>query len=369
MKQSLVEINLGVLAENIRSMRKALKPSTEIMFVVKANAYGHGVGPVALRAAECGVKWFAVAYVQEAMKLRQTVQSGQVLVLGVAGPEDVPALLGNNIIPIIVGETHARSLGDAAARLGKRLPVHLKIDTGMGRLGFAWEAAVDAISSFAEHPGLEIRGICTHFAAVKPTNLTSANVQLEHFNSVAQAVETRLNRKLFRHVSSSRAFLYVNEWDCDAVRPGIALYGYGARSTHVRIKTQPILQWKSYVVQVKQVPASTPIGYYGSHVTPAATNIATLCVGYTDGYNRLLSNKGCVLIRGRRRPVVGRVSMNWVTVDVGPGTDVCEGDEAVLIGTQGSESIWADELATLCGTIPYEILTDINAGLERAYVG
>jgi alanine racemase len=368
MKQSLVEVNLSVLADNIRSMRKVLRPATEIMFVVKANAYGHGVGPVALRASECGVRWFAVAYVQEALKLRHVVQSGQVLVLGVAGPEDVPALLEKNIIPIVVSERHARCLGEAAKRLGKQLPVHLKIDSGMGRLGFAWETAVDTVGIFAADSGLDIRGICTHFAAVKPTNLASAKVQMDRFNSVTQAVENRLGRKLFKHVSSSRAFLYVSEWDCDGIRPGIALYGYGARSTHVRIKTQPILQWKSYVVQVRKMPAGAPIGYYGSYVTPAATSIATLCVGYTDGYNRLLSNKGCVLIRGRRCPVVGRVSMNWLTVDVGPDTDVCEGDEAVLIGTQGSESIWADEMATLCGTIPYEILTDINAGLERVYV-
>ena len=369
MKQSFVEIHLDVLAENIRSMRKALNPSAEIMFVVKANAYGHGVGPVSRRAAECGIKWFAVAYVQEALKLRAAVHSGHVLVLGVVGPEDVPALLEENIIPIVVSSQQARSLGDAAKRLGKQLPVHLKIDTGMGRLGFAWDTAVDTISSFASDAGLDIRGMCTHFAAVKPTNLASAKNQLDRFSLVAQAIEGRLGRKLFKHVSSSRAFLYVNEWDFDAVRPGIALYGYGARSSHVRIKTQPILQWKSYVVQVKPAAAGAPIGYYGSYVTPAATNIATLCVGYTDGYNRLLSNKGCVLIRGRRRPVVGRVSMNWVTVDVGPDTDVREGDEVVLIGTQASESIWADEIATLCGTIPYEILTDINAGLERVYAG
>lgn len=368
MKRSLVEINLEVLAENIRSMQKVLKPSTEIMFVVKANAYGHGIGPVARRAVECGVKWFAVAYVQEAVEMRKAVCDANVLVLGVVDPSDVPVLLDQGIIPIVVSEKQTLALGEVAKRLGRRLVVHLKIDTGMGRLGFAWETAAEILGRFGPDSGLDIQGVCTHFATVKPTNLVSAQTQLQHFAAVAQSVENQLGRKLFRHVSSSRAFLYVDEWDCDGIRPGIALYGYGARSSHVRIKTQPILQWKSYVVQVKPVPANTPIGYYGSYVTPAATNIATLCVGYTDGYNRLLSNKGCVLIRGRRRPVVGRVSMNWVTVDVGPNTDVCEGDEAVLIGAQGGESIWADEMATLCGTIPYEILTDINAGLERVYI-
>ena len=369
MKQAFVEVSLSALAANISAMKKALKPSTGIMFVVKANAYGHGSIPVAKQAMKCGVNWFAVAYVQEALELRGAVREGRILVLGVAGPEDVPVLIENNITPIVVSAAHARLLAEAAQRLGKSLPVHLKIDTGMGRLGFAWESASAEVASFLPAPGLDIQGICTHFAAVKPTNLAGAKDQLDRFNGVAHAVESQLRRKLFRHVSSSRAFLYVNEWDMDAIRPGIALYGYGARSTHVRIKTQPILQWKTVVAQVKSMPAGAPIGYYGSYVTPAATSIATLCVGYADGYNRLLGNKGCVLIGGRRRPVVGRVSMNWVTVDVGPDGDVREGDEAVLIGSQGNQSIWADEMATLCGTIAYEILTDINAGLQRVYVG
>ena len=369
MKQSFVEVSLPALAANIGAMRKALKPSTEIMFVVKANAYGHGAGSVSRRAAECGVKWFAVAYAQEAVELRESVREANILVLGVDEPSDVPVLLNEKIVPIVVSERHARALGDAARRLGRRLAVHLKIDTGMGRLGFAWESAAQIIAGLGPDSGLDIQGICTHFAAVKPTNLAGARAQLDRFVSVCQAVEKHLGRKLFKHVSSSRAFLYVGDWDLDAIRPGIALYGYGARSTHVRIRTQPILQWKTFVAQVKPVPANSPIGSYGSFVTPAPTNIAVLSVGYADGYNRLLGNKGCVLIRGRRRPVVGRVSMNWVTVDVGPDTDVREGDEVVLIGSQGHESIWADEMATLCGTIAYEILTDINAGLERVYVG
>ncbi len=369
MKRSFVEVSLSALAANIGTMRKALKPSTEVMFVLKANAYGHGAGSVARRAAECGVRWFAVAYTQEAVELRQSVRDANILVLGVAEPSDVPVLLNEKIVPIIVSERHARALGDAARRLGRRLAVHLKIDTGMGRLGFACDSVAQVVAGLEPDSGLDIQGICTHFAAVKPTNLAGARVQLDRFATVSQAVEKHLGRKLFKHVSSSRAFLYVGDWDLDAIRPGIALYGYGARGSHVRIRTQPILQWKTFVAQVKPMPANSPIGYYGSYVTPAPTNIAVLSVGYADGYNRLLGNKGCVLIRGRRRPVIGRVSMNWVAVDVGPETDVREGDEVVLIGSQGNASIWADEIATLCGTIAYEILTDIHAGLERRYVG
>ena len=238
----------------------------------------------------------------------------------------------------------------------------------MGRLGFAWEDAAQQASVLLPNPGLDIRGICTHFAAVKPTNLASAEQQMGRFSSVASAVERLAGRKLFRHVSSSRALLYVDDWDMDGVRPGIALYGYGTKGSNVRINTFPVLQWKTRVIQVKSVPANFPVGYYGSYITPAPTKIATLSIGYADGYPRLLSNKGCVLIRGRRCPVVGRVSMNWVTIDVGLESEVAVGDEVALIGEQGAESIWADDLAHLCQTIPYEILTDINPTLERRYI-
>jgi alanine racemase len=368
MKHSWVEVNLGVLEENIRNVRTALRRS-EIMFVVKANAYGHGLVPVANRAAAVGVKWFAVAYLQEAIPLRQALPDADILILGVVAPADVAVLMEKRIAPIVVSEQQGCELGSAAKALGRRLPVHLKIDTGMGRLGILWDDADRVIERLSREPGLDIQGMCTHFATVKPSNLASAKAQAERFAGACAAGERCVGRKLFKHASSSRAFLYVHGWDFDAVRPGIALYGYGANNASVRVRTCPILQWKTNVVQVKRLPASFPVGYYGAYVTPVATCVATLCVGYADGYPRLLGNKGHVLIRGRRRPVVGRISMNWVTVDVGPDTDVREGDEVVLMGEQGGEKIWADELAALCQTIPYEILTDINPMLDRKYTG
>ncbi|MFH0952761.1 MAG: alanine racemase [Verrucomicrobiota bacterium] len=366
MKHSWVEVDLGILEENIRNVRKALRRS-EIMFVVKANAYGHGLVPVAERAGKAGIRWFAVAYLDEALAVRKAVAGADILVLGAVEASDLPVLLEQRITPVIVSERHGMGLAEAAHRLGAKLPVHLKIDTGMGRLGLPWAEAGAIHERLGTSGGLEIRGICTHFAAVKPTNLESAQAQHDRFAAAAKAAEELEGRRLFKHVASSRAFLYVKDWDFDGVRLGISLYGYGARSSHVRVRTRPILQWKSRVVQVKSVPAQFPIGYFSTYVTPAPTDIATISVGYADGYPRLLSNKGHVLIGGRRCAIVGRVSMNWVTVDVGPDSAVREGDEVVLIGEQGKEAIWADELAVLCQTIPYEILTDINAELERKY--
>jgi alanine racemase len=368
MNGSWVEVDLSALDENVRNVRAGLRHGSEIIFVVKANAYGHGAAAVAARAARAGVRWFGVAYLHEALVVRDAAPDANILILGVVEPKDVPILIEKRIVPIVASEAHGLGLGAAAVAMGGRLSVHLKIDTGMGRLGILWDEAERVVEKLSREPGLDIQGICTHFATVKPSNLAAARSQAERFAAVCAAAERCAARKLFKHVSSSRAFLYVHGWDYDAVRPGIALYGYGARTASTRVRTRPILQWKTRVVQVKSLPANFPVGYYGAYVTPVPTCVATLCVGYADGYNRLLGNKGHVLIRGRFWPVVGRISMNWVSVDVGAGTDVREGDEVVLLGEQGGEHIWADELATLCQTIPYEILTDINPMLERRYV-
>ena len=368
MKQAWVEVNLSTLESNIRSLASVLRDPTSLMFVVKANAYGHGLVPISRCAAQAGVKWFAVAYLQEAIALRQVLPDVHVLVLGVVDPSDVPLLLRERIIPIVVSAEHGRRLGAASVAAGGRLPVHLKIDTGMGRLGFGWDSAAAEIESIVRDPGLDVQGICTHFAAVRTTNMTSARLQMDRFAEVAAAADRIAGRRLLRHVSSSRAFLYVEDWDFEVVRPGIALYGYGTGGDHVRAKTEPLLQWKTVISQVRSVPAGFPVGYYSSYITPVPTRLAVLSVGYADGFPRLLSNKGHVLIGGRRCPVVGRVSMNWITADLGPDSSAREGDEVVLIGRQGTEAIWADEMAKICGTIPYEILTDINAALERKYV-
>ena len=361
-------MDLGLLEKNIRALQAALQDGPEIIFVVKADAYGHGAVPLARRAVQAGVKWLGVAYVQEAAALRAAGVAGpDILIMGASEPGDVDDLLALQLTPILVGEAHARALGDAAVRAGGRLRAHLKIDTGMGRLGVGWEEAPAIYRRLLGHPGLELSGVCSHFAAVEPGRPEAAGAQIERFLAFDEARRAYDPRPIMRHISSSRAMLYDSAWDFEGVRPGIALYGYGARDAGMRARTQPILEWKACVMQVRSVPAGFAVGYYSTYHTMRPTKLATLCVGYADGFLRTMSNRGIVLIGGRRHPVVGRVSMNWITVDVGPDADVHPGDEAVLIGRQGREQLWADELARMCRTIPYEILTNIDARIERRY--
>ncbi|HNR93293.1 MAG TPA: alanine racemase [Kiritimatiellia bacterium] len=368
MKRSWIEVDLNILQENVQAIRGAISPGTELICVVKANAYGHGAVPVAQRAAQAGANWFAVAYLEEALKLRAALPAVNLLVLGVVDPSDTELLLEHKVIPIVATEEHGMALALAARKFGRDLEAHIKIDTGMGRLGLPWERAPDMIRRLAKEPGLNITGMCSHFAKVEPAEPEAAGTQADRFFSIAKEAEDLLGRRLFKHLSSSRAILYQKDWDLNGIRPGIILYGYGTGKKDMRFRTRPILQWKAFVMQVRSVPAGLPIGYYGTYKTRQPTDIATLAVGYADGYLRILSNKGYVLVHGRRCPVVGRVSMNWIAVDVGPDSGVKRGDVAVLIGEQGNESVWANELAQKCITIPYEILTGIDSSIRRQYI-
>lgn len=367
MQRSWVEIDVQQLSANIASVRGALPAATKLVFVVKANAYGHGLRDVARHAAREGVTWFAVAYVGEALAVRAVAPGASIVILGAVEPEDVATLHAQSILPILVDETHAERLSAAAARLGIRLKAHLKVDTGMGRFGVPWETAVEAFARIQKLSGLELVGICTHFASVEVARPSLGPVQVERFRTITDAVAGITNQPLMRHVSSSRAFECFPDWDFDAVRPGIVLYGYGARDAAMRAPTAPILHWKTRVMMVKRVPAKFPVGYYSSYTTAKETCIATIAAGYSDGYHRLLGNRGFALVRGTRYPVVGRVSMNWITLDVGLDSGIEPGDEVVLMGAQGGESFWADEMARMARTIAYEVLTSIDPLAERVY--
>ena len=364
MNRSWVEIDLSRLKQNVRALRSSIPAETAVILVVKSDAYGHGLVPVARAAAEEGINWFAVAFLEEALNVRAALPDANIVVLGPVLPEHTVELLQKRIFTVVTCLEHGLALAEIARSEGKALPVHLKVDTGMGRLGVQWDEVAETVEAFNAAGGLELAGVCSHFARVEPDQPDHAAAQAAKFSEVLK----HLPAGVFKHLSSSRAALYFPGWDMDGVRQGIVLYGYGANDPKGRFQTKPILQWKARVVQVKKVPADFAVGYYGTYRTEYPTQIATLAVGYADGYNRALSNKGDVLIGGRRCAVVGRVSMNWITADVGPDASVKVGDEVVLIGEQGEEAIWADELSKICRTIPYEILTSINASLERKYV-
>jgi len=275
MNRSWVEVNLGQLKSNVRSLCAAIP--AQMIFVIKADAYGHGMIPVARAAAEEGVNWFAVAYLEEALQLREALPDVNILVLGCVFPESVDVLLEKRITPIVIDLEHGLSLAAAARALDKTLSAHLKVDTGMGRFGVQWNEVEEAAKALSAAGGLELTGVCSHFAKVEPTGPTDACRQAEKFNKALDALPSGI----FTHLSSSRAALYFPEWDFDAVRQGIVLYGYGAQDPEGRFQTKPILQWKTRVAQVKAVPAGFSVGYYGTHTTEVPTQIATLAVGYS----------------------------------------------------------------------------------------
>jgi alanine racemase len=363
-----VELDFDVLRANLEAARAALPPRVEMIQVVKANAYGHGMEAVAKHAHQSGVRWFLVARLDEALALRAVLPKAGILLLGAVWPADVPDLFESAITPVLVSEDQGHDLAVEARRYGLTLPCHVKIDTGMGRFGLVWSDAAQALGRLKAAGGLDIRGLCMHFSSVGGTGKPFAVIQRDRFAEVEEACLAQGMTSLFKHISNSAAFLAHPEWDMDGVRLGILAYGYGGRHAGLRVQTRPFLQWKTRVVQIKRVPKGFPVSYLSTHITPAPTTLATIDVGYSDGLSRLMSNKGEVLVGGRRAKVVGRVTMNFTVIDVGSQGGVKEGDEVVLIGEQGGESLWADELARWCQTIPYEVLTSIRSqpGSARA---
>ena len=367
MHRSEVTVDLRTLADNIFALRRALRPDCEPIFVVKSDAYGHGLKPMAKRAAQAGIRWFAVAYLHEALPLRQVCPEADILILGPIEADDVEEVVAGNLTPVIVSRRHGEALSARADECGVPINCHLKIDSGMGRFGLRGGNLPTDIRALIDLPGLNVTGICSHFATVEDRQPELASGQVSVFMQAVDLAESTTGGRLMRHISSSRAVQFHEEWDLDAIRPGILLYGYGSTSD-MRVQTHPILEWKARLMQVKEVPEDFSVGYYAAYRTLTETKIGTLSVGYADGFLRSLSNRGWVLAGGERAQVVGRISMNWVTVDLGRGSDAREGDEVVLIGRQGDDAIWADEVGRWAGTIAYETLCAIHASVPRRYI-
>ena len=356
-----IELDLDTLDRNVNALRAALGPETAIVFVIKANAYGHGLVPVARRAWSNGVRWFAVAHAADALPLRRLLPEARILLTSATPPTEADACVANRLHALVVDVAQAEAMSRLLGSAPQPLAVHVKVDTGMGRLGIPWDLAAEQVRRIAALPGLAVEGLCTHFASSDNADRTFLETQCARYRQVVEACERSGLRIPMRHASNSGGILNAPEMDLNAVRPGILLYGYGPAAARRAVPTQPFLQWKTRVLQVKRVPAGSPVSYDSTCVTGRPTCLATLDVGYADGYSRRLSNRGIVLLDGRRCRVAGRVTMNLIVVDAGADTQASPGDEAVLLGRRGDVSIWADELAALGNTIPYEILTSIRA--------
>jgi len=365
------EISLAALAHNIRALKDLAKPGTRMMAVVKANGYGHGAQEVARVALENGAEWLAVARAEEGIELRQKGIHAPMLVFGLVTGAMISRALENKLVLSVYNAASARAVADTARACGMQAPVHLKVDTGMGRLGYLWnEDAFGEIVDMLRMPGLDVQGVYTHFAAADAGDKTYTRHQLQRFRELLQALSERGFHFSLRHAANSAALIDMLEAHFDLVRPGISIYGlYPSEEVdHDRVLLQPAMTLKTRVTQLKEVDAGFSVSYGCTYHTPAPTVLATLAAGYADGYNRLLSSKGQVLVNGERAPVVGRVCMDQCVVDVGHIPGVKTGDEVVLMGSQGGKTISADEIAAVIGTINYEVVTMVSGRVPRVYV-
>ena len=358
-------VSRGRLRANLAAV-KALAGPARVMAVLKANAYGHGLEAVA-RCLAPEADAFGVALVEEGIALRRLGIGNPVLVMGGVWTRQIPLFLEHGLTFTAPSIARLRDIEAAAAAAGATAKVHLKIDTGMERIGVHHYSAEGLLDAAARSPHVEVEGIYTHFANADAEDLSHSRLQLERFHEVLRFYERRSLPVPVRHAANSAALLRMPEATLDMVRPGILLYGvYPFPGAPRVVEVRPALSWRSRVVYFKVVEAGSPVSYGSTWRSDHRVRLVTVPVGYGDGYFRSLSNRAEVVLRGRRRPVVGRVCMDQVMVNIEWG-EAWNGDEVVLIGEQGEARVTVEELAGWAGTIPYEILTAINARVPRLY--
>lgn len=365
------DIDLDAIRHNMEEMYRLIDPHTKLMAVIKTDGYGHGAIPIARELETLDyVYGYAVAAEEEALALREDDIKKPILILGYTFPEQYETLLHAQITPAIFTMEAAKLLSETAGRLQTTAHIHIKLDTGMGRVGFlVSEESADVIAQIAKLPHIMIEGMFTHFAKADETDKTSANRQLSEFLRMAEFLEARGVHIPLKHCSNSAGILDLPQANLDIVRAGITLYGlHPSEEVHLeRMDMRPVMSLKSRVAHVKTLPAGYGISYGATYVTPDERRIATIPVGYGDGYARSLSNQGDVLIRGRRAPICGRVCMDQFMVDVTDIPGVCVGDTVTLIGTDGEEHITLEELGEKSGRFNYEFACDLGKRIPRVF--
>jgi len=362
-----VEIDLNSIRENYLQIKNFVG-EVKIMPILKANAYGHGLVKLAQVYEETNVDYLGVAVVEEGILLREYGIKVPILVLGGIWENQIPLFLKNDLTITASSIDKLRQINEAANQIKIKARVHLIIDTGMERTGVHYFNAEKFITEAYKFRNIFIEGIYSHFASSDSTDLTYTKLQFERFMEVLSFFDKHSLETPLRHISNSGAVLQFPEANLDMVRPGILLYGvYPSQNTQKTIKVSPALTWKSLVVYFKVITPGHPVGYGMKWKTDHDVRAVTVPVGYGDGYFRSMSSKAMVIIRGKRYPVIGTISMDQVVVNIEQDT-AYHGDEVILLGTDGSGRITAEELAEWAGTIPYEILTNINTRVPRIYI-
>lgn len=372
LNRAWAEIDLDAIAHNVREIRKLTGKRVELMAAVKADAYGHGVLEVVRTLLDSGVNQLAVSMLDEAIQIRKMGINVPILILGYTDPARAEEVILNDVSQTVFSLDLAHSLSAAAVKLGRNARIHVKIDTGMTRLGFMpGYSAVKNIMEISRMPGLIIEGLFTHFASADERERDYTNMQFERFMGVCSELARVGIHIPLKHVCNSGGIIQYPEMHLDMVRPGIILYGLYPSGEVDRsvIDLKPAMTLKANVVHVKEVDKDVCISYGRTFRTSRKSRIATVPIGYADGYTRLMSNKGRMLVNGEFAPVVGRICMDQCMIDVTDlKSEVRVGDEVVIFGSQGGASISVDEIAAEVGTINYELVCIIGKRIPRVYL-
>ena len=365
-----VEISLEAIGHNIREVKKRLPEGVKLLGVVKANAYGHGAVPVA-SYLENQVDYFATATIEEAVELRENGISAPILILGYVSPSQYGDLVEYDITQTIDSYAQALALEKEAARQNRKAKAHLAVDTGMTRIGFqVTEHDADEAAKIADLPHIELEGMFTHFSCADQEDKTYCSMQMEKYDKMTALLAERGVTIPLRHICNSAGIMEFDDHRFEMVRSGIITYGiYPSEEVKKeRLDLIPALSWKSHVIHVKEVGPGIGVSYGATYMTEKPmTRIATVSAGYADGYPRALSNQGCVLIHGKKAPIIGRICMDQMMVDVTDIPDVQVEDVVTLVGTDGDETITIEEIANPAARFDYEMLCDISSRVTRVY--
>lgn len=373
-----IEIDRSALAHNVHQFRRLIGKKRRLLATVKANAYGHGISEVSKIVLREGGDWLGVHSVEEGIFLRKKKVSDPILVLGYVSNDELSRAIENDLRLTVYNRETIERLAGLVSPKGRETRLHVKVETGTHRQGIQEEDLLSFISKIQEYPGLILEGVSSHFANIEDTTDHSyARYQLENFKRICQKLEKNGISVPIRHIACTAAAILFPETYFDMVRIGIGLYGlWPSKETYLScilqnrkpLQLKPVLSWKTRIAQIKKIPKGAYVGYGGTFRTTRETKLAVLPLGYFDGYARDFSNASFVIIKGQRAPVRGRVAMDFVMTDVTDIPDVNVEDEVVLLGKDGSESVAADDLAALAGTIHYEIVTRINPLIPRIVV-
>ena len=366
LRQVWAEVNLQTLRENYFKLQAYTQ--SEMMPIVKADAYGHGLIPVVKTLIACGVRRFGVALLEEALEIKEVFPELAVMVIGATDLEQSDTLVREGIIPSIFQLSQAQALSDAAVKLNQTAKLHIKIDTGMNRIGFR-EADLAKILKISAMPNLFIEGIFTHFATSDQSDLSFAREQLKRFESIYTKLKNSGLKIPIRHAANSAAILQFPESHFELVRPGIALYGLSpSAQVGGNVGLEPVMSWKAKVSNVKSIKTGETVSYGRTFQAAYPTCVATIPVGYADGLRRSLSNQGEMLIHGKRSMMIGRVCMDQTMLEVTKIKKVNVGDVVTILGKDGYDQITATEMADWLGTISYEVICGISKRVPRVYL-